>query len=426
MVKAAQFDFSATEEGVIQARAGLLPSVTFDANKTFNRQNVVESQNTAFDAGATKFINKEYTLTATQPIFNAVAWSRLSQSRSSVKQSFATKMAAEQDLILRVSSAYLGVLAAQDGVQFALTEKEAVARELELAEGKYKRGLGTVTGFYDAKARLALNEARTMEARNKLDDAKQALREITSNLVEDYRYLAADIPLVMPDGEDVEKWVKTALAQNFGIEAKRQAVEVARNEIDKQNAGHFPVVDLVASHNNKDTGSTLYGGGSVIETDEVMVRVSLPLFRSGSTAALVREATLRQMKAKEELEQEIRKVDRQTRSAYLGVLSSISKVNSLKESLVFQKSAAASREAGFKSGVYTIVAVLDAQRDLHAAKRDYAQARYDYLINRLRLKQAIGALGDDDLIMVNNLLVNVPDNEDLAWSETDMIKASKR
>jgi len=135
-----------------------------------------------------------------------------------------------------------------------------------------------------------------------------------------------------------------------------------------------------------------------------MLKLNMPLFQGGAVLSKVREATLRQQKAQEELEQEMRKIERQARSAYLGIMTSISKVHSLQESLTFQKSAVDAREEGHKSGIYTMLAVLDAQRDLFATKREHAQSRYDYLINRLRLKQATGSLGIDDLSAINKLL----------------------
>lgn len=404
VVRAAQYDFGATEEGVKQAVAGFLPTATVDANRTYNSQNIIQSQNPVFGVGSKVFRNDEYTLTITQPIFNMAAWKRLAQAQASVKQASANNIVVQQDLILRVASAYLNVLASNDSIKFALAEKEAITRELELAEIKLKQGLGTVTGFYDAKARLSLNEAKLLEFQNKLDDAKQALQEIIKIRIDDYGFLIDDIPLVKPDEESVDTWVATAEAQSYSVEAKRQALEIAREEIAKQQVGHLPTVDLIGTHNRKDTGSTLYGGGSDIETDVAMLKLSMPLFQGGAVVSRVREATLRKQKAQEELEQEIRKIERQAKSSYLGILTSISKIRSLQDSLTFQKSAVDAKKAGYKSGVNTMIAVLDAQRDLYAAKREHAQSRYDYLINRLRLKQSTGTLGTDDVLAINNLL----------------------
>jgi outer membrane protein len=405
VTRAAQYDFGATEEGVNQAVAGLLPTATAEGDRTYNNQNIIQSQNPVFGVGSQTFRNDEYNITITQPVFNWAAWKRLSQAEASVKQASANNIVAQQDLILRVASAYLNVLAANDSIRFAEAEKESITRGLELAEIKLKQGLGTITGYYDAKARLTLNEAKLVESQNKLDDAKQALQEIIKIGIDEYGSLLDEIPLVKPDEESVDKWVSTAEAQSYSVEAKRQALEVAREEISKQQAGHLPTVDLIGSHSRKDTGSTLYGGGSDIETDYAMLKLSVPLFQGGAVVSRIREATLRKQKAQEELEQEIRKIERQARSSYLGITTSISKIHSLQDSLTFQKSALDAKEAGYKSGVNSMIAVLDAQRDLYAVRREHAQSRYDYLINRLRLKQATGTLGTDDLLAINNLLV---------------------
>jgi len=404
VVKAAQYEFGATEEGVMQAIAGLLPTVAIGSDVTFNNQNVIRTQNPVFGTGSKNFMNDGYLLTVTQPIINFASWNRLTQAKSSVKQYTANNIIVQQDLIVRVATVYLNILAAKDAIRFAIAEKEAITRESEVADIKLKQGLGTVTGFYEAKARLALNEAKILEFENKLDDAKQALREIINVSISDFAFLIETVPLVKPNEESVDSWVSTATTQSYAVEAKRQALAIAKEEISKQQAGHLPTIDFVGTHDRRNTGSTLYGGGSEIESNVAMLKLNMPLFQGGAVLSKVREATLRQQKAQEELEQEMRKIERQARSAYLGIMTSISKVHSLQESLTFQKSAVDAREEGHKSGIYTMLAVLDAQRDLFATKREHAQSRYDYLINRLRLKQATGSLGIDDLSAINKLL----------------------
>ncbi len=404
VVKAAQYEFGATEEGVMQAFAGLLPTVAIDADRTYNSQTVIKTQNPVFGNGSRNFTNDEYTLTVSQPIVNVASWNRLAQAKSSVKQSTANNIIVQQDLIVRVATVYLNILAAKDAIKFAIAEKEAITRESQVADIKLKQGLGTVTGFYEAKARLALSEAKILEFENKLDDAKQALREIINISIGDFAFLIEAMPLVKPSEQSVDSWVSTATTQSYAVESKRQALAIAKEEIIKQQAGHLPTVDLVGTYNRRDTGSTLYGGGSDIESSVAMLKLNMPLFQGGAVLSRVREATLRQEKAQEELEQEMRKIERQARSAYLGIMTSISKINSLQESLTFQKSAVDARQEGHKSGIYTMLAVLDAQRDLFAVKREHAQSRYDYLVNRLRLKQSTGTLGLDDLTAINNLL----------------------
>jgi outer membrane protein len=258
-------------------------------------------------------------------------------------------------------------------------------------------GLGTITNQHDASARHAVTQAREIEAQNKLRDARQGLREITGKLIENLQSLRADFPLETPEPAVIERWIDTALEQNLGLRAKRESVEVARQEVERQRAGHFPTVNLLLNHNRNDAGSTLFGGGSNVETTALTMRLSVPIFEGGMTSAVTQEAAFRFQKSQEELEQERRAVERATRAAFEGTLSGVSLVRALRQSVVSQESALEAKEQGYKSGLFTLLPVLDAQRDLSLAKRDYAQTRYDYLLNRLKLKQAAGTLSESDL-----------------------------
>lgn len=401
---AARLEHEATEQGVKQARAGLLPSVLLDVEKTTERQNILSSQNAVIGAGRAKFPIDAYTLTITQPIFKLAAWERLGQAEASVKQAYALRTAAEQALIVRLSTAYLGVLAAQDNLSFATAEREAVGKQLQLAEEKVKQGLAAIGGLHDARARYAQVSAREIEARNVLDDAQQALREMTGNLPRGYKSVREDIPLNRPEPNDIEKWVETALEQNLSLEARRQAGQVAYQEVQKQRAGYYPTLNLVATRTNREQGGSVFGGGSHIETTDLSLKLNVPIFEGGATSALTQEAVVRHHKALQDIEQERRAVERQGRAAFQGVVSSMSQVEALRQGVVAQAKALEVKQESFKAGLVTVLAVLDAQRDLYMAKRDYAKARYDYLLYRLRLKQAVGTLAEADMESLDRLL----------------------
>ena len=395
--RAAQADSRASATAIPQARAGFLPSAKFEIDKVETRQRIHSSRNPIFGAGVTSFPTDNETLSLTQPIFRKDVIERYAQAQSVVRQSEFALLAAEQDLMLRTAAAYLAVLAANDSLALAVAEREAVGRALELAKEKLKFGLGTITNEHDATARFAVTQAREIEARNKLNDAKQGLREITGRLFERYQTLRDPMVLQRPDPQVMEKWVEVALEQNLGLRAKREGVEVARQEIARQRAGHFPSLNLLVSHNRRDAGSTLFGGGSDVSTTDVTVRLSVPLLEGGLVLAVTEEAVQRYHKAVEESELERRAIERQTRAAYEGTVSGASLVTALQQSVRSQTSALQAKEEGFRAGLLTLLPVLDAQRDLFLARRDYAQARYDHLLNRLRLKQAAGLLGEPDI-----------------------------
>jgi outer membrane protein len=223
------------------------------------------------------------------------------------------------------------------------------------------------------------------------------LKEIVGNDIPVYQKMRREIALVLPQPADQQRWVEQALEQNLGLKARSEAVDVAFQEVEKQRAGFWPSLSFVASQNNNKAGSTLFGGGSNVETSNVSLRLSVPVFEGGLTRALTDEAAQRHVKAKEDRELERRSVERQTRAAFQAVVSGVSLVRALRQSVESQQNAMEGKELGLQRGVYTVLMVLDAQRDLFLARRDYAQARYDYLMNTLRLKQAAGTLSEDDL-----------------------------
>jgi len=402
--RAAQAEARASGTAINQARAGFLPQVRFDVERMETRQRVISSKNPIFGAGVTNFPTEYQALTLTQPIFRKDVIERFAQAQAIVKQSEYVLLAAVQDLQLRTAATYLVVLAATDNLAYAKAEREAIGKLLDLAQERLKGGLGTITAQHDATARFSLARAREIEAQHRLRDARQGLTEITGKVIEKMQTLRDEFPLEVPDPPIVERWIEAAAENNLAIRARREATEVAKQEVERQRAGHYPSLNLLVNHNRRDAGSTLFGGGSDVETTDVMLRLSVPIFEGGLTTAVTREAAFRYQKSLEDLEQERRGNERVTRSAYDGTVSGVSLVQALKQSVISQESALEAKEQGYRSGLFTILPVLDAQRDLYLARRDYAQARYDYLFNRLRLKQAAGTLSEADLINVGSAL----------------------
>jgi len=402
--KAGRYEFEAVGYAEPQALAALLPTVSLESTQTDTRQRIISSANAVFASGLSQYPTRNMTLTLTQPIFKLSAWRGYEQAQTKVKQAAANFGAIEQDLMLRTATAYLNVLAARDALGFADAERDAIKRQLDLVQQRFSSGLVARVGLFDAKARYELKEADVVAAKNDLDDKLQALREMTGKLVSNLKPLREDIPLQQPEPIDMSKWIEAGLQQNLLLLARRHTVEVAQQEVGRQRAGHAPLVDLVATQNGKVTGGSLFGGGSNVETTDVMFRLTIPIYSGGSTSALTDEAMKRYYAALEDLERDARQVERQTRAAFQGVTGGTVRVKALAQGVVSSLSARELKLEGHKSGLETILQVLDAERDLYAAKRDSARARYDYLLNRLRLKQAVGTLSEEDLTEINKLM----------------------
>jgi len=403
-LRAAIYQYEAAKESVPQAKASLFPDLSFSYNHLETRQDIKSSDNTVFGSGSTRFPTSSYGLVLKQPIFRFGDWQNLKQSHARVAQAVAEVTAARQDHILRLSQLYLGVLAAQDDLDYSISEKLAIERQLQSATRRRESGLATRTDEYDARARFSLAVSQEIEAQNRLDDAQQALMESTGQLIVDLDPLGATIPLLLPSPANVDQWVSESMSQNLAVEGRRQAVVVSEKEIKRQKAGHYPSLDLIARLDNRDTQGSLFGGGSEVETADVALQFNLPLFKGGGTRSRVRQANFEHLRALEELRLEQYLVTRESRSAYLGVISGVSRVGALADSVTAQQSALEVKRRGYQSGINTALHVLDAERDLYLIKRDHAQARYDYLVSTLRLKQAAGVLDEADLTDINNML----------------------
>ncbi len=395
--RAANHDFRAIEQQLALARSSFFPTIGLEVERGDSDQTILSSQNTVFGRGRSKFPVQNDTLTITQPLMNFAFAARFGQAEAQVSQAAATYGYAGQDLIVRSVTAYFAALAATDNLAFVSAEKNAIGRELQLVQERMRAGLAAITALHDTQARHALVEAREIEAENERRDRLQALREICGKPIAGLSPLQEEIPLSVPEPSNVERWIETALEQNLQLRSRRFALEASQKEIERQRAGHLPTLSLVNTMNRRKTGGSLFGGGSEVETTDLNVRLAIPIFSGFGVMAVTEEAVQRSYSAKEDVERLRREVDRQTRAAYQGVISGLSRVGALKQSVLSQESALQAKEQGYRSGLFPVLAVLDAQRDLYRAKREYAQARYEYLISRVRLLLATGTLKDDDV-----------------------------
>lgn len=402
-LQAAQAKKEGIEEHRTQALARLLPSLTGTAELGRTFQNIRSTDNEVFAAGKTDFDSSNYGLTLTQPLLHWDSIVAYKATEVEILRAEAEYQIAVQDLVLRVAEQYLKALAAQDQLNFAKAEQEAIDKHFELANAQFKKGLIPITDLHDAKARKALVNARVIEAENLLDDALQGLREITAEPVTGLDPLRAEITLSNPDPADAEAWVTAAAKHNPAIMLAKHTLTLADKEIDRQHAAHLPTVDLVGSYNSEDTDGTLYGGGSKIDTTKAMVRLSVPFYQGGMVSSKVAEAEHQRSGAHHEMIRQTRAVERQTRSAFLGVKSALNRVEALKQSVASNQSALEAKQEGFLSGLYTSLAVLDAERDLYLTKQEYAKARYEYLLNHLKLKKATDTLSGQDIVQMAQL-----------------------
>ncbi|GAM76371.1 type I secretion outer membrane protein [Vibrio ishigakensis] len=370
--------------------------------------------------GSDTYPTNDLTLSLTQSIYSYSNWAAFSQAEQDVKQVAAELEDVRQELILRVARAYFTVLKRRDTYLGIDAEVKSLEQLNEFVKTQGNSGLARRTDVLDAEARLLQAQARKIEIGNSLRDALQGLYELTGNVPPSLATLGEELDLVRPEPFEVQTWIDNAQKNNPNIIAKQSAMEAAREDIRSQKGGHYPELDLVASYNISDTDGSLFGGGSELETADVMIRLKVPLYAGGSVSSRVRETESLFNKSRNELEQTWRQTSRETRDAFTGVTSSISKVEALNKSVEAYESAVEFKEQQFESGVTTSVTVLDAVRDLFIARTEYSAARYDYLYNNLRLKRAVGTLTEFDLEQINNTLQGKEVSTDLQVLDQDL------
>lgn len=347
---------------------------------------------------------KRLDVTLNQTVFDWATFKRYDQAGVQVALAQAQFRSAEQSLILRSAQAYFDVLAASDDLRFTQAEKSALDRELEQAHRRFEVGLSAITDVQEAQARYDLTVAQEIGAEQALANAKQAMIEVVGPAEPAIVPMREEIPLQTPNPPQVDSWVSAAAASNLDLVAAQLRAESADRDIDIQRAGHYPTVGLQAQYGRTDQ---VQGNQAVdAKGPNVGVQVTLPIFSGGLTQSRVRQAeAVHDQRVSERVGAE-RSVERQTRDAYLAVMAGAARVKALKQAVVSSTTALDASQTGLEVGTRTAVDVLNAQSALYSAQRDYARARYDYLLAVLRLKAAAGSLDAGDLDEIDSLLVS--------------------
>jgi outer membrane protein len=393
--------YRASLESRPQAMSQLLPEVNINANTTRIDQDISSVSNFG-SSGEANFNNRGYRLSVTQPLYRRDRFIALKQSDSEIRQAEAVLVEAQQDLIIRVAESYFNILASTDNLEFAQADVKSLSRQLDQANQRFEVGLSAITDVSEAQAGYDLAVAEEIRALNDIDNAREAMREITGDYINDFNGLGENMSLVRPEPQEINSWTELSLEQNYGVIATTHAAETARNEIQRQQSGHYPTLDLVGSHGYNSSGGRF--GATKTHESALGLELNIPIYSGGLVSSQTREAYEQYNIAMHSLEQASRSAQRQTRQAYLGVISGISRVKALKQAVVSAETALEATEAGFEVGTRTAVDVVALQRSTSQARRNFSQAKYNYILDTLRLKQAAGTLSPEDIEQVNSWL----------------------
>ena len=387
-----------------QARAGLLPTAAFGALASQSYLNVLPAAGASSERG---FGTQQVTLSGSYPLYRPANQAAFDQGQKLLEQSEAQLLAANQDLMVRISQAYFDVLAAKDSLAFVMAQKTAVAEQLAAAKRNFEVGTSTITDSREAQARFDLVIAQQIAAENDLRVKRLALDQAVGKSGTDPKPVALplSLPALLP--ADVNTWVQQAIEQHPQLRQLQTAVAVAELETSKSRSAEKPTIDLtgnVAMIRN-DQGSTTAAVGTAINSATIGIALNYPLYTGNATQNRLKETLALEEKARIDLAGAKNSVSQAVRTAYFGVLSGQGQAKALEAAEASSQSALDANQLGYKVGVRINIDVLNAQSQLFQTKRDLAKARYDVLVGGLRLRQSSGTLAEGDLAAVNALLV---------------------
>ncbi|WP_087018874.1 outer membrane channel protein TolC [Thaumasiovibrio subtropicus] len=385
-------------EAINSSRASLLPQVNLNAGYNITRSNRDANENDVLSAG----------IGLTQQIFSRDSWINLDISEMDARKADAAYAATQQGLILRVSVAYFEVLRAIDNLEFVRAEKAAVGRQLEQTQQRFEVGLSAITDVHDARAQYDAVLASEIVAENELINSYEGLREITGqehtslDVLDTTRFSAS-----RPD-RNVDALLETAQQQNLALLAARITQDVARERIELAQSSRLPTVSFSAGYDMVDINvknSSPMNSDSDYNDLKAGINLSMPLYTGGNITSQVKQAQYGYVAASQALEEDYRGVVRDVRAYYNTINASIGSLRAYEQTVISARSALEATEAGFDVGTRTIVDVLDSTRRLFDANRSLSNARYDYILSTLRLKQAVGTLSEQDIVDINAGLV---------------------
>lgn len=404
---AARAEFSARQESVPQAQANLLPTIIATTN--------IESTHLARDQPALTRTRSGTTVQASlrQPLFNAAFWFELNAAKASTAQAALELSAKEQELILKTAEAYYEALRNTDRHAAAIAEETALKEQQSQAEARLKGGLSSITDVLDAQSAYDNAKANTKVAQRQVFDAFEQLTRLTNTVYVSIEGMRHEMPFTGPIPSDTQSWVDAAMRQNVMLLASNYAVQAAEENLNQRRAGHAPTINAVASYRRGDNDSFGYsnpsdfgldGYRSGVSQSTVSLEMNIPLYSGGRINSQSRQAYDQLTRSEELRESQRREVVLNARNFFRAVNSDVEQIRARKRTIFSSQRSLKATKVSVDVGVRNTVDVLNSQRQLYKAVRDYNDARYDFILNSLRLKRTAGVLAVDDLKVLSEYL----------------------
>jgi outer membrane protein len=394
VLKSAQATYSANKETLRQGRAVLMPQLS--AAATVNKPSASSS--------TTNSDKKMYSLNLRQALFNMPAWFQFQSAKQLDKGAQADFAAHQQDLIIRVSQAYLNILRAHSNDQTRKAEELAIQRQLEQTKERFEVGLIPITDVHEIQAIFDEATVNRLEATGALDIAFEQLQVLTGQRYNKLAGLSLDFVAINPEPLDASAWAEFALANNLKLKSSQYAKQASDATAKAAKSAHLPQVSLSVDYQKNDFDNPLNETNSVAEQTALNVNFTMPIYSGGLVSSQYRQAKYKAIGATENYKATKRSTVQSTRSTYQLVVTNSARVKARKQAIKSAESALKATQAGYEVGTRNIVDVLMAQRTLYRAKRNYANARYDYIISMMQLKAIAGQLSPEDLFELDSWL----------------------
>ncbi len=398
----------AAQEIIEQGKALYRPTVNFNASASASQTDnkfIGTGFNQFRTEGRQNFEGYNYGVEARQPIYRKQNLVQMDQSKTQVSQADKQYHLSQQELILRTTQAYFEVLIAQDKIDLIAAQKAAILSQLEQAKATFEVGTSTITDVNEAQARYDLIVAQEIAAVNEHQIAKRSVAAITGEVPAKLATAKTDIQ-VKQLSQSMQDWQQVAVQNNLNIQIQQDALKLAEQEVERTQAGHLPTLDAVASYTKNYANGGTSGVGNDLDNATIGLQLQIPLYQGGAISSRARQAVLNKQKALDDIEIARRQADLETQRAYFNLSTTIAQVKALEQALISSQSQLDSTKLGYEVGVRTSVDVLNAQQQFYSAKRDLLQARYNYLVNIIRLKSATGLVGEADVQDINQQLVS--------------------
>ncbi len=419
-LRAAQANYRAGLESKNIGLAGLLPQINANANYTDSEQTTTGTNSFSSITGAgtdsdAELTSKGWGITLDQKLFDMPAWFAFEQGKQLNVQAEAQFAADQQDLVVRVAEAYFDVLRAKDNLSASKAQEAANKRQLEQTQQRFDVGLIAITDVHEAQASFDLSVATRLGDQGNLGVSMEALSILTGQPHYNLWTLVSNYPITNPDPMDKDQWVEFALANNYNLKVAKATRDASHSQAKSSKYEHMPKITARLGYDdtNNDGTNTENTPGSFIQSSDynndvdgssISLTLSMPIYAGGATSANSRRAYEQYNASLENYAGTMRTTVQTTRAFHLTVETDVARTAARRQAITSSQSALDATQAGYEVGTRNIVDVLNVQQSLYSAIRDYANTRYNYIVNMLKLKQLAGTLSPQDIYDLNKWL----------------------